>query len=78
MDPDTEALQAESERAALRKTEAEIRSLEVNTRIATGRFWLDVSKFVTIIVPLVAGAVKYFGAWLWNALKDRYSPCPWW
>ncbi|MDE0064702.1 MAG: hypothetical protein OXP09_18800 [Gammaproteobacteria bacterium] len=64
MDPESEAMETERARAALRKTEAEIRSLEVNTLIAARRFWLDVGKFIIIVAPLAAGALKFLGAWL--------------
>ena len=42
---------------ALRKTEAEIRSLDEYVDSAR-RFWLDVGKFIIIVVPLAAGAIS--------------------
>lgn len=64
MDPKSEAMEAARAKAALRKTEAEIRSLEVNALIAARRLWLDVGKFTIIAVPLAAGALKFLGTWL--------------
>ena len=64
MNPETHAMQAKLEEAALRKTEAEVRNLEMNTLIAARGFWLDVGKFIIIVVPLAAGAMKFVGAWL--------------
>ena len=64
MNPETGAVQSAKADAALRKTEAEIRSLDVNTLVTARRFWLEVGKFTIMVVPLAAGALKFRGDWL--------------